>query len=235
MTRSCGRRGARRAVLLSVAVMASCTRSSTPPVRTTTGPSPSVAALSPASSPRPGKSFDDGYAIWPQDTFRAAAEAPAEAWRDDPNAVAAQFASQVLGWNEARIKTLRFGLRTASVLASEPGSHDALNVNLRAAPADTWSVLNVMPHGEYLPSVEVRGASASVAVELDGDAVSADVTIGYGGKDRTVTTHADGTVHVDLAQKPRTSGHFLILGRDAQGDVVSAVGSTLPTGDFAAS
>src|SRR5206468_1333335 len=74
------------------------------PVRTTTGPSPSVAALSPASSPRPGKSFDDGYAIWPQDTFRAAAEAPAEAWRDDPNAVAAQFASQVLGWNEARIK-----------------------------------------------------------------------------------------------------------------------------------
>jgi hypothetical protein len=195
-----------------------------------------VRASSPAPSSRAsGKAFDDGYAIWPQDTFQAAVDAPSEAWRDDPNAVAAEFASKVLGWTDARIKTLRFGIRTASVEAIEQGVEDSLDVNLRGAPADIWSVVNVMPHGEYLPSVDVHGARASISVELDGDAVSADVTVGYDGKDHTVTTHQDGTVHVDLGKKPRTSGHFLILARDTHGDVVSATGSTLPAGDFAAS
>ncbi|HEY2802748.1 MAG TPA: hypothetical protein VGJ67_02370 [Actinomycetota bacterium] len=229
-------RGARFAVLLSAAVIVvSCTGSSSSPPAVHPTPSASHAG-SRTSSPRPaGKAFDDGYAIWPQDTYQAAVDAPAEAWRDDPNAVAAQFATTVLGWKDARIRTLRFGLRTANVEAIESGVEKPLDVDLRAAPSETWSVLNVMPHGEYLPSVTVHAARASVGLELDGDAVSADVTVGYDGKDHTVTTHQDGTVHVDLGNKPRTSGHFLILARDAHGDVVSATGSTLPAGDFAAS
>ena len=229
-------RGARFAVLLSAtAVVVSCTRSSPSPPAVRPPPS-SSAPGSPSSSPRPaGHAFDDGYAVWPQDTFQAASEAPPEAWRDDPNAVAAQFATTVLGWNEVRIRTTRYGVRTANVEAIEPGMEKPLDVDLRVAPSDTWSVLNVMPHGEYLPSVTVHGTRASVGIELDGDAVSADVTIGYDGKDHTVTTHQDGTVHVDLGTKPRTSGHFLILSRDPHGDVVSATGSTLPAGDFAAS
>ncbi len=229
-------RGARFAVLLSVAaVLVSCTGSSSSPPAVQPTPSSSVPG-SPSSSPRPaGKAFEDGYAIWPQDTFQAAVDAPSEAWRDDPNAVAAEFASKVLGWTDARIKTLRFGIRTANVEAIEPGVEKPLDVDLRAAPLDTWSVLNVMLHGEYLPSVSVHGARASVGVELDGDAVSADVTVGYDSKDHTVTTHRDGTVNIDLGKKPRTSGHFLILVRDKHGDVVSATGSTLPAGDFAAS
>jgi hypothetical protein len=229
-------RGARFAVLLSLAaVVVSCTGSSPSPPAVRPTPSSSLSG-SPPSSPRPGagKAFEDGYAVWPQDTFQAADGAPSEAWRDDPNAVAAEFASKVLGWTDARIKTLRFGIRTANVQAIEPGV-EPLDVDLRSAPPDTWSVLNVMPHGEYLPSVDVQGARASVSVELDGDAVSAEVTVGYDGKDHTVTTHRDGTVHVDLGKKPRTSGHFLILTRDSHGDVVAATGSTLPAGDFAAS
>ena len=227
--------GARFAVLLSTVILAACTGNSSPPPAPRSN-DPTAPPSSPAPSPRQaGKAFDDGYALWPQDTIQAAVDAPMEVWRDDPNAVAAEFASEVLGWKHARIKTLRFGLRTANVQASEPGSHEALDITLRAAPADMWSVLNVMPHGEYLPTVAVHGARASISVELDGDAVSADITVGYDGKDHTVTTHQDGTVHVGLGKKPRTSGHFLILSRDAHGDVVSATGSTLPAGDFAAS
>ena len=231
--RTRARRGTRFAVFLSFAALVSCTNGSSPPETRST---PSSSPSSEAPSPRPqSKAFDDGYAIWPQDTFQAAVEAPSEAWRDDPNAVAAEFASQVLGWSDARIKTLRFGLRTANVQASEPGSHSALDIDVRAAPADTWSVLNVMPHGEYLPTVHVRGDVASVGVELDGDAVSAEVTVGYDGRDRSVTTREDGTVQIHLAGKPQTSGHFLVLSRNAQGDVVAATGSTLPAGSFAAS
>src|SRR6185436_3563835 len=106
-------RGARFAVLLSTAaVVVSCTGSSPSPPTAQPRPSSSVPG-SPSSSPRPGagKAFEDGYAIWPQDTYQAANEAPPEAWRDDPNAVAAEFASTVLGWADARIKTLRFGIR----------------------------------------------------------------------------------------------------------------------------
>jgi hypothetical protein len=227
-------RGARFAVLLCAAVvLASCTSSSSspPPIRPTPGASPSGST----SSPRRGKAFDDGYAIWPQDTYQATVEAPPEAWSDDPNAVAEEFATTVLGWKDVRIRTLRYGVRTADVEAIEPGAEKPLDVDLRAAPPETWSVLNVIPHGEYLPSVTVHGARASVGVELDGDAVSADVTVGYDDKDHTVTTRKNGTVHVDLGKKPRTSGHFLILARDTHGDVVSATGSTLPAGDFAAS
>ncbi|MFL5766722.1 MAG: hypothetical protein ACJ758_02625 [Actinomycetota bacterium] len=235
MSGSRGRRRARFGVLVSVAVvLAACSSSESPPQKVP----PSAVSSPPASKPpsRPaGSAFEDGYAVWPQDTYRAAVAAPSEAWRDDPNAVAAQFASTVLGWNDARIRTLRFGLRKANVEAIEPGVDRPLDVDLRAAPADTWSVLNVMPHGEYLPTVHVRGTRAWIGVELDGDAHSADVTVGYDGKDHTVTTRRDGTVQVDLGKKPKTSGHFLILARDADGDVVSATGSTLPAGSFAAS
>jgi hypothetical protein len=220
-------------VLLCVAVSA-CTSSSPPSRRA--GKTPIASRQRSPSGDRPGgKAFDDGYAIWPQDTFAAAIEASAEAWRDDPNAVAAQFASQVLRWSDARIKTIRFGLRTAHVAVSSPAAPDTLDMELRAAPQQTWSVLNVMPHGEYLPTVAVRGRRASIGVEIDGEAVSADVTVGYGGKDRTVTTHRTGTVQIELASKPDTSGHFLILTRNGQGDVLSATGSTLPAGHYAAS
>ena len=230
-------RGARFAVLLSAAaVVVSCTGSSPSPSPVRPTPTSSLPGT-PSSSARPGagKAFDEGYAIWPQDTYQAASEGPREAWRDDPNAVAAEFATTVLGWKDVRIRTNRYGVRTAEVEAIQPGADKPLEVDLRAAPSDTWSVLNVMPHGEYLPSVDVHGSRASISVELDGDAVSADVTVGYDGKDHTVTTHQDGTVHVGLGKKPRTSGHFLILSRDAHRDVVSATGSTLPAGDFAAS
>jgi hypothetical protein len=217
-------------VLLSAAVLTSCTSASSPPPVHATRPQPAP------SSPRPGgDAFGDGYAVWPQDTIRAALQAPSEAWRDDPNAVAAQFATHVLGWSDARIKTLRFGVRTARVEVSAPGSDETLDMELRAAPSDIWSVLNVMPHGEYLPTVAVRGRKASVGVELEGEATSADVTVGYGLEDKTVTTHRDGTVEIKLAGKPDTSGHFLVLARDADGNVISATGSTLPAGHFAAS
>ncbi|MFL5738196.1 MAG: hypothetical protein ACJ76P_12795 [Actinomycetota bacterium] len=220
-------------VLLCVALSA-CTTSSPPSRRA--GETPTSSPTQSPSVDRPGgKAFDDGYAVWPQDTFAAAVEAPAEAWRDDPNAVAAQFATDVLGWKDARIRTLRFGLRTAHVEVIEPGVEGPLDVDLRSAPADTWSVLNVMAHGEYLPTVRIAGTRASVGVELDGDAVSADVTVGYGGDDRTVKTRKDGTVEVHLGKKPHSSGHFLVLARNSRGDVISATGSTLPAGNFVAS
>src|SRR4051812_44534857 len=229
-------RGARFAVLLAILCVVGLTAC------TSSSPSSGRGEETPTASPRQssagdrpgGKAFDDGYAVWPQDTFSAAVEAPAEAWRDDPNAVAAEFANDVLGWQDVRIRTIRFGVRTAHVEAIEHGAED-LDIDLRAAPADTWSVLNVMPHGEYLPTVHVRGARASIGVELDGDATSADVTVGYGGDDRTVTTREEGTVTVVLGKKPRTSGHFLVLTLNADGEVISATGSTLPAGHFAAS
>jgi hypothetical protein len=83
--------------------------------------------------------------------------------------------------------------------------------------------------------MSVRNGRASLGVELDGDAASAEVTVGYGGRERSVRTTRDGAVRIDLGFEASTSGLFLILFRDAGGETVSAVGTTLPAGDFAAS
>lgn len=231
MSRPTWRRGARHAVLLACLLLPACTGGSEP----LHAPGAPHVTSSPSPTRRAGKGFRQGFALWPQDTFEGVVAAPPAAWRSDPNAVADRFATSVLGWTGARIRTHRLEIKTAEVQAIDPRSGERLDVSLRAAPADVWSVLNVLPHGEYFPTVSVRNGRASVGVELGGDAVAAHVTVGYGARERSVTTRRDGTVHLDLGSRSDTPGHFLILFRNRQGSVVSAIGTTLPAGDFVAS
>jgi hypothetical protein len=239
--------GAPRAVLLtflSVAFLAGCTSTTDTPGN---GPSAGVretqATPSETIDPDPGteaRSYaHDGFALWPEDTYEAALAATqnggASAWRTDPKETAARFASEVLGWNRAAVEMVRRKDTSASAIVSRGTPGDRVDLGLRAPLPGTWSVLNVFPHGEYFPSVRVRNGRASLGVELEGDAASAEVTVGYGGRDRSVSTEHAGTVSIDLGFEPSTSGHFLILFRDPRGETVSAVGTTLPAEDFTAS
>jgi hypothetical protein len=181
----------------------------------------------------------DGFALWPEDTYEAALSVTQSGgggpWRSDPKETAARFASKVLGWSGAAVEVIRSKETSAIVSVSRKPSRDRLDLSLRMALPDSWSVLNVLPHGEYFPAVGVHDERASIDVELDGDTASAEVTVGYGGRDRSVRTTRTGTVRIDLGFGTDTSGHFLILLRDAGGETISAIGTTLPAGDFAAS
>ncbi|MDP9296482.1 MAG: hypothetical protein M3O88_07315, partial [Actinomycetota bacterium] len=229
---------------LSAAFLAGCTSATDTP-----GDRPSAVVLTITATPAVTTSPDpdtearnysrDGFALWPEDTYEAALAATqnggGSAWRNDPKETAARFASDVLGWKRAVVEIARSKDTSAAAVVSQGTSGDPVDLSLRAGIPGSWSVLNVLPHGEYFPSVSVQNGRASIGVELDGDAASAEVTVGYGGRDRSVRTTRAGIVRIDLGYEANTSGHFLILFRDAGGETVSAVGTTLPAGDFAAS
>jgi hypothetical protein len=227
-------------VLLAAAVATGCTSTADRPVASVPEitPTPSV-----TGSPGPGdgsRSYArDGFALWPEDTYKAALSVTqgggGDPWRSDPKETADRFASEVLGWSGAAVHVVRSKETSAIVAVSRDPSGDRVDLSLRMALPDLWSVLNVLPHGEYFPSVHVHDGRASLDVELDGDATSAEVTVGYGGRDRSVEATRPGTVSIDLGFETDTSGHFLILLRNAGGETISAIGTTLPAGDFAAS
>jgi hypothetical protein len=236
-------RGAPGVVLLAslaAVVTAGCTSTGDRPVASVRE---ITATPSVTGSPSPGdeaRSYArDGFALWPEDTYEAAVSQTqgggGDPWRSDPKETAARFASEVLGWSGAGVQVVRSKETSAMVAVSRDPSGDRVDLSLRMALPDLWSVLNVLPHGEYFPSVDVHDGRASLEVELDGDAASAEVTVGYGGRDRSVKTTSAGTVSIDLGFKTDTSGHFLILLRNAAGETISAIGTTLPEGDFAAS
>jgi hypothetical protein len=199
------------------------------------GSSPSTPETSTSPAERPSDA--DGFAIWPEDTREAALTASEDAdstlWRGDPESTAKRFASEVLGWREVTATVLKEDVATAKV-AVVPRVGKPLDVSLRAELPQWWSVLNVIPHGEYFPTMTVRGGRATLGVELEGDADSAEVTVGYGGREKAVTIQKEGTARIDLGSVPETTGHFLVLYRDRSGEIVSALGTNLPAGRFVA-
>jgi hypothetical protein len=211
-------------------------------------PEPSLASRPPSPAPtvstRPrlaavARAYaGDGFAIWPEDTYEAAvasSNAPdTDSWRITAGSTAERFAADVLDWGRVTTKTMHSDADTTRISVSERGSRETLELLLREEPPGWWSVINVLPRGEYFPPMTVRGGRASFTVELEGEAVSAEVTLGYGGHERSLRVDLAGKVVIDLGFRPASSGHFLVLYRDGNGRTVSALGTTLPAGDFAA-
>ncbi|HJP66035.1 MAG TPA: hypothetical protein VKA30_07005, partial [Actinomycetota bacterium] len=82
-------------------------------------------------------------------------------------------------------------------------------------------------------SVSVRGTVVRVGFARRG-AASVEVQVGYGGRDLSSRVVTGSEAQIDLEAVPTTSGHLLLLYRDAGGRVFFAKGVALPSGDSAA-
>jgi hypothetical protein len=209
-------------------------------LKDTAGPTFTQLTPSPSVAPFTG-------AIWPEDTYAAAAAACTARpdWRSSSGTIALAFASQVLGWT-GRAHTERMVVRDSKnevVMRQEGVAADArvrgiVHVYTTEPVAGCWSVKSVSRPPDRRPtgvSVAIRGRTAEIGFASFG-AASAAVEVGYGGRNRRTTWRPSdgGPATFDLDFDPDTRGHFLVLLKDARGRVFSASGGPLPAGDFVA-
>lgn len=200
-----------------------------PPPTATTGPTPVPA---------------EAFAIWPEVT-PAAAEAVcgsnAPEWRADDVQVTTRFAREVLGWADPTppevIRIGKSGVRGLVVGRSqdEPGVQVEVSVAPTLFGMGCLSVIGVTPVGDAGPtgvSVSARGGVVDLAWN-QGGAASADAIVGYGTLEQ-VQENTAPPCHFLFAARPNEPGYFLVLLKDDTGEVMSAAGSPLPAGDFAA-
>jgi hypothetical protein len=199
----------------------------------------------------------DFAAIWPEDTYEHAAEEctseahKEDSWRADPESIALEFGALVLGWEEPSVmevddpEAYNYDGVVLDVRRDPPdGGHGPVSALVRvwtfeSAP-DCWSIGSV----SRVPDNEPTGVSVSVdgrVVQIGFDTLDAaggSVEVGYGGRDqmkRWVEAEAtERPVTFELGFDPATTGHFLILFEDQEGQVFSASGGPLAAGDFAA-
>jgi hypothetical protein len=181
-----------------------------------------------------------GFAVWPEDTLQAAeASLPrlasgADPWRADPGETALRFARRVLGWTAAVAGTPIE--RGEGLLAVDVGSGSGrADVEiLMARLVDPWWWVCAV-HGSlgHDPVVSVTGSLVRVGVEAAG-AARTDVVVGYDGREVRGSIPGSGEVSLRLGSRPATTGHLLVLTRDASGRLIGAFASPLPAGDFAA-
>lgn len=201
----------------------------------------------------------DFRAIWPEDTLAEAEEACAAAAKEDAShggegedvvsmrhdaaSVVLEFGYEVLGWGDA----------TAIERSGQPGFADNRTVyELRRGPQGAsprppvlvveaiealegcWSVNRVSPPPDQpmALSMTIRGRF----VELEFDDLGADTIafeIGHGPNTLTSEpTGRGGRITSRLTYAPNDTGHFLILFKDEESRVFSAVGRALPAGNF---
>jgi hypothetical protein len=176
---------------------------------------------------------NNGFAMWPEhrgiDVTRSAPAAPA--WRSDPHETAEEFGKRVLGWKDVRAEIAQyehFGVRAVVRRA------DGLSVQVWLNPVapDCWSVTGVGPDPERRTdgvSVSVRGRHVYVhAARLAAD--SADVIVGFNGREISQRVIGDSGVDMQLPFVPRGSGYCIVLLRDFDGRVFSAAGALLYPG-----
>lgn len=183
-------------------------------------------------------------AVWPEDTLGEARRGCADGGRSHPVFVVSDFAAEELRWPEPEVvveKRARSKWKVAVTpagpltgLAPEPG----VRVWMREVFPRCWSVESVSPLAERkldALSVSVVDGMADIVFERHG-ATSASVEFGYGTHStRTHWHRGDGTVTtLQVDGEARATGHFLVLLRDADGDPFTAIGRTLPPGDFVA-
>jgi len=171
-----------------------------------------------------------GFAMWPEhrgpDARRSCA-AP-EIWRTDPRTTAEEFGRRILGWPGARAEIDRHEHYGTYVLLRRTDG-PLVRMWLNPVARDCWSVTGVArapDQREEGVSAEVRGRSVSVGV-LPLGAASADVTVGFNGREvhKTVIGDAGATFRLDF--RPKGSGYFIVLLRDGNDRVFSAAGALL--------
>lgn len=187
-------------------------------------------------------------AVWPEDTASEARRGCAgNRTRTDPTTVAERFAQEILRWEATETSTF-VSTRTETVEV-EVGydGYDAtpdertgrgVRLSMREVLPDCWSVIAASPLPERrlsTLSVGVNGSFANVVFERHG-VTSATIEFGYGSTMSTVHWQR-GEPHpvtVPVGGRTDTTGHFLVILRDADGDPFTAIGRPLPPGDFAA-
>jgi len=245
------------AAVLALMTFVACTNESDTPSRSTARDGPSRPPTNASSSDHDGVALGEGarsgdgalgaFAIWPHDTLKQARRSckrSSNPWQKDTLATVRHFARDVLRWPAAEVEFYASGGVYAAVhrdAATPKGVRG--NVYLRLvdirtydpAPRPCWLVTSVgRPPDMNVTGVgvSVRGRKVSVGC-LSFGASSAEITVGYGGR-RVERTARWARATVRLPFEPATSGHFLILLRDAEDRVFSACGVALPSGDFAA-
>lgn len=227
------RRVAVLALLLAPVALATCT--SSPGSSRAPGARSSVTPTGRVS--RDGR---EGFAVWPEDTLRAA-EASLERlasgvdpWRADPRETALRFVERVLGWTDAvggEPIDRGEGMEAVEVRSASAGASVEVLVARLLEP--WWWVHAVHGGLGHDPVVSVSGSVVRVGVDAAG-AVGTDVEVGYGGREVRGSLSGSGELRLRLGYRPATTGHLLILARDAGGRVIGAFASPLPAGDFAA-
>ena len=190
----------------------------------------------------------DLLTLWPEDTAEAVKLACSEvndhrsSWRLKAPATAIEFGREVLGWDDPLAKVLERSRNGWDIELRESRSNSgAKEAAAIVYTLDTfgacWSVgsVSLAPDREVDLSVSVNGSTANIFFD-DLGAQSATIEFGYGGRVATKTWQQGmkRPVLLRLGFKPDTTGHFLILFRDANGAVFAAKGGPLPKGNFAA-
>lgn len=179
------------------------------------------------------KDEDRGFAMWPEYRgldARRSCMAPAP-WRTDPHMTAEKFGQRVLGWPEASAQIDRYehyGVHALLLRTDGP----LIQMWLDPVTANCWVVTGVARAPDRRVegvSAEVRGHRVSVAV-LPLGADSADVIVGFNGREirKTVAGGSGATFRLDF--RPRGSGSFIVLLKGDDGRVFSAAGALLYPG-----
>jgi hypothetical protein len=223
-------------LLLAIAVWGSACVGEPDVTPTVTTPASPATSGAPTEDPS-----DEGFAVWPEDTEEgafAASENP-KPYRFDAEETALAFASEVLAWDDAATEPyggpVECGDRTCTLIRREPGGPAALVIVAQLVP-ELWSVTYVGSPDETSISLSlgVEGSKVNAVFDL-GDAASARMTVGYGGRGAIHVYTETSTKAWDLGFEPDTTGHYILTFRDADGSVTAALGAPLPKGDLAAS
>lgn len=187
---------------------------------------------------------EDGFgAVWPEDTAIQADIGCAEATdnsRRSPTSVALAFATDVLDWSPLSTVSHDDG-KVDLFRSSSSGSGDRpdLEVYTDEVFFGCWSVQGVARPDDGRPtgiSISVKGHDASIGFAPLG-AETVTVELGYGRHLVSKTWNrgtGDPLVELRLRRAPTTTGHYLMIMRDASGEVVTATGGPLPPGNFVA-
>jgi hypothetical protein len=183
--------------------------------------------------------------VWPEDTAAeayAACAANRGRQRTAP-AIVSRFATDVLGWGSPIVDPPRTssGAWTVTPLGGnvyDGGVEAGVRIWTEEVRPGCWSVSSVsrLPDRRQTGlGVSVRGPRVEVAFDPLG-AASAEIRVGYGQRRvrRVWNAPANSFVRLVLGFRPDSTGSLLILLEDEDGDVFSAVATSLPAGDFAA-
>ena len=197
-------------------------------------PPPPMVEGQASSPPEDAPEEADVLQVWPQ----SGSSGP---WREDPTETAETFGREVLRWRDARVadgepaEDGSFGERL-TLTSDEVGR----SVDMVVVPvADgSWVVTSVGGPTMGGLSVSINQTRVMVATGWFGGAATAtaELLVQYPdhGAQATVSQRP-AEFETDLSVPPTKAGSVLILFRDQQGQVIGAIGTGVPAGDFAAS
>jgi hypothetical protein len=197
-----------------------------------------VATITFDATPPSSESIEP-FAIWPEDTPEEARAAGSGRY-NEPEMLVADFAKDVLGWDEARVSVAEPGHGGATAYAVERGDGPVALVLADQRVEGVWSVVGVSALEPDLGvdppmSVDIREDTATIYVRRF-EAKRVEFRMGYGTEEERRAEAGPGVseVSIDLSGVDRTRpGHLLILFRAADGRVFLAQGVPLPSGDYA--